>query len=117
MSAKDNKEENKNIDVERLDVEQQVVVAKYCTLFRVPEGKNINEAHHYKVMDNTLMVKWNKDDDFQEIEPIKGWDVRGSDCRICWSDSYLPPTEVGRLSDYDIFSGDEGEDEDGNGKE
>ena len=76
MSAKDNKEENKNIDVERLDVEQQVVVAKYCTLFRVPEGKNINEAHHYKVMDNTLMVKWNKDDDFQEIEPIKGWDVR-----------------------------------------
>ena len=68
MSAKDNKEENKNIDVERLDVEQQVVVAKYCTLFRVPEGKNINEAHHYKVMDNTLMVKWNKDDDFQEIE-------------------------------------------------
>ena len=52
MSAKDNKEENKNIDVER-----QVVVATYyepSSVFKVPKGKDINKAYFYWVRYDTL---------------------------------------------------------------
>ena len=75
MSAKDNKEENKNIDVER-----QVVVATYyppSSVFKVPKGKDINKAYFYWVRYDTLYIYWTKEDEdnenVEEIEPH--WDA------------------------------------------
>ena len=121
MSAKDNKEENKNIDVERLDmsanadkknmkkiVERQVVVATYYppeSVFKVPKGKDINKAHSYWVRYNTLYIYWTKEDEdndnVEEIEPH--WNAREGD--------YKRPqeTEVELAEDHGIESSDDDE--------
>ena len=109
MSAKDNKEENKNIDVK--ENERQVVVATYRTItpssvFKVPKGKDIKKAHSYWVKWNSLYIYWTKEDeDNENIEQIRPhWNAEEDlDCK--WPQE----TEAELAGDHNIESSDDDE--------
>ena len=106
MSAKDNKEENKNIDVER-----QVVVATYyepSSVFKVPKGKDINKAYFYWVRYDTLYIYWTKrDEDNKNLEEIRPH-LKASEA----SDyKYPQETEVELAEDNNISSSDDDDEE------